>query len=306
MPRVTAIVPNYNHATYLQKRIESIYQQTFKDFEVIILDDCSQDNSREIIDAYRGQPNTRIFFNAQNTGSPFAQWRKGLEQANGEFIWIAESDDYAAPEFLEQLVQIMDTEPSVGLVYSRSWLINATNKIIGDSTVWTDDLDPERWHHSYINSGKAEIEQFLLKKNSIPNASAVLLRAAVAHRVSLPDASYRLCGDWLYWLRILAESDIAFVPQPLNYWRQDSSNARVPHAGTLEWLEGKQVLSYGLDVIGADELTRVKTQFDFLQRCWEWQRTYIEALSEPPPSSPGLSRLKLSYLKRWLAQAWAK
>lgn len=304
MPRVTVIVPNYNHAAYLPKRLESIYQQTYQDFEVILLDDCSQDNSREIIDAYRRRPQTRVFFNTQNTGSPFAQWRKGLDKANGEFIWIAESDDYAAPEFLARLIQVMDAEPSVGLVYSRSWLINAAHKIVGDSTAWTDDIDPERWHHSYINSGRDEIEQFLLKKNCIPNASAVLLRASTVHRVSLPDVSYRLCGDWLYWLRILTTSDIAFVAQPLNYWRQDSSNARVPNAGTLEWLEGQKVLSYGLDVIGADDLKRLKTRFDFLQRCWEWQRAYIETLELiGAPAKPNLfkaSRSKLGRLKRFL------
>ncbi|NEZ54626.1 glycosyltransferase family 2 protein [Adonisia turfae] len=306
MPKVSVIVPNYNHAAYLPKRLESIYQQTFQDFEVVILDDCSKDNSREIINAYRERPNTHILFNAKNTGSPFAQWRKGLAQVKGEFIWIAESDDYADPEFLEQLVPILEANPSVGLVYSRSWLVNSTNKVLGDSTVWTNDLDPERWQHNYVNSGKAEIEQFLLQKNCIPNASAVLLRESVVRRVSLPDTNYRLCGDWLYWMRILAQSDIAFVANPLNYWRQDSSNARVPNAGTLEWLEGQKVLGYGLDVISADELTRVQTLFTFLQRCWEWQRAYIENISESKTHDNNLTGLNLDSLKHRLVKLWGR
>ena len=300
MPRVSAIVPNYNHAIYLQERLESIYKQTFKDLEVIILDDCSKDNSRDIINTYRERPNTHIFFNDQNTGSTFAQWQRGLEKANGDFIWIAESDDYAAPEFLERLVNVMDAEPTVGLAYSRSYLINSANEIIGDSNCWTDDLDPERWRSSYINNGINEIEQFLLKKNCIPNASAVLFRTSVAHKVALPDASYRLCGDWLYWMRLLSISDIAFVSHPLNFWRQDSSNARASNAGTLEWLEGQKVLSYGLDVIGADDLKRVKTLFDFLQRCWEWQRDYIENGALPNQSKPLFSWPELNLLKRLL------
>ncbi|NEP59499.1 MAG: glycosyltransferase [Symploca sp. SIO2G7] len=306
MPKVSVIVPNYNHAAYLLKRLESIYQQTFQDFEVIILDDCSKDNSREIINAYREQSNTHILFNAKNTGSPFAQWRKGLSHVKGEFIWIAESDDYADPDFLAQLVPILDANPSVGLVYSRSWLVDSTNKILGDSNIWTNDLDPERWQHNYMNSGKAEIEQFLLQKNCIPNASAVLLRESVVRRVLLPDTTYRLCGDWLYWIRILAESDIAFVANPLNYWRQDSSNARVPNAGTLEWLEGQKVLCYGLDVINANDLQRVKIQFNFLQRCWAWQRAYIENLSEPSHGSTDVNRSYLDSFKFWLAKLWRR
>ena len=94
-PLVSVIVPNYNHAQYLEKRIDTVLNQTYQNIEVIILDDKSKDNSIEVIEQYRNHPKVaQIILNEQNTGSPFKQWDKGISAANGELIWIAESDYY--------------------------------------------------------------------------------------------------------------------------------------------------------------------------------------------------------------------
>jgi glycosyltransferase involved in cell wall biosynthesis len=84
---ISVIVPNYNHAKFLKERIDSILNQTIQDFELIILDDCSTDNSREIIESYRQLPNVSIFYNSKNSGSPFKQWKKGINRAKGKYIW---------------------------------------------------------------------------------------------------------------------------------------------------------------------------------------------------------------------------
>jgi glycosyltransferase involved in cell wall biosynthesis len=275
MSKVSVIIPNYNHSTYLRKRLDSIFQQTYKDFEVIILDDCSTDDSRKIIREYQSYPNTRLIFNQKNSGSAFAQWKKGIDLAQGDFLWVAESDDYAAPDFLENLVPQLDVNPTVGLAYCQSWLVDLADQVAGNSTCWTDDLDPERWQRDFINHGISEIRDFLLKKNCIPNASAVLFRKSIIQQVGYPDAGFKLCGDWLFWMKILSISDIAFVASPLNFWRQNSSNARVDSPGTLEWIEGEKVLRYGLKVTRADELTQLKVLFEFLRRCWQWQYDYL-------------------------------
>jgi len=88
---VSVIVPNYNHAEFLKQRIESILNQTYTDFELIMLDDFSTDNSSEIIDDFTARfLNIRSYYNKDNSGSPFAQWDLGVNLAKGEFIWIAE------------------------------------------------------------------------------------------------------------------------------------------------------------------------------------------------------------------------
>lgn len=124
-PKVSVILPNYNHEKYLKQRLDSIFQQTFTDFEVIILDDCSTDNSRSVIDIYRSHPTvTHIEFNNQNSGSAFKQWKRGIDLAKGEWIWIAESDDYADPAFLERMILFLkNNNGRVGLLYCDSWIV---------------------------------------------------------------------------------------------------------------------------------------------------------------------------------------
>ena len=81
-PFFSVIIPNYNHSAYLDERIQSILNQSFQDFEIIILDDCSTDNSIEIIEKYRNEPKvSHIILNSQNSGSTFIQWNKGFEYA---------------------------------------------------------------------------------------------------------------------------------------------------------------------------------------------------------------------------------
>ncbi len=94
-PFVSIIVPNYNHEKYLRQRLDSIYGQTYKNYEVILLDDCSSDDSRTILNEYRDRypDRTRCEFNETNSGGVFRQWRKGISLAKGDYIWIAESDD---------------------------------------------------------------------------------------------------------------------------------------------------------------------------------------------------------------------
>ena len=86
-PTVSVIIPNYNHAPYLKERIDSVLNQTYQDFEVIILDDCSPDNSVEVIELYRSNPHVaHILINEQNTRNTFIQWERGISLAKGKYI----------------------------------------------------------------------------------------------------------------------------------------------------------------------------------------------------------------------------
>jgi glycosyltransferase involved in cell wall biosynthesis len=278
IPKVSIIVPNYNHAPYLHKRLDSIYNQTYRDFEVILLDDCSTDESKTILASYAEKPNTIFVANESNSGSVFKQWQKGVSLSHGNYIWIAESDDFASSDFLEKLVELLDQNPEVGLAYSQSWLVNSQDTVIGDGRCWTDDLDNERWSNGFINNGRDEINQFLLYKNTIPNASAVLIRrSALDISGGIIDEPFRLCGDWLQWIKILSVSDIAFVPECLNYWRQNTSNARVKSAGTLEWAEGEKVLNYACDILNLPPEQKSHILLTFLRKCWEWQKDFIQS-----------------------------
>jgi glycosyltransferase involved in cell wall biosynthesis len=127
MPKVSVIVPNYNHAPFLRQRIDTVLTQTFQDFELILLDDCSIDDSRFILSSYVSD--TRVLeFNATNSGSTFKQWNKGVRLAHGQYIWIAESDDYADPHFLESFVAVLESKPEVVFASCRSWHVSTDGK----------------------------------------------------------------------------------------------------------------------------------------------------------------------------------
>ena len=93
-PLISIIVPNYNHEKYLKQRLESVFNQTYSNFEVILLDDCSTDSSLNILAEYiKNSKVSHCIFNEANSGNTFIQWNKGISLAKGDYIWIAESDD---------------------------------------------------------------------------------------------------------------------------------------------------------------------------------------------------------------------
>ncbi|TAE04306.1 MAG: glycosyltransferase family 2 protein, partial [Bacteroidetes bacterium] len=88
-PLISVIVPNYNHAPYLLERIESILSQSFQDFELILLDDFSTDQSKEVLKKYQNHEKvSHLLLNEKNSGSTFKQWNKGISLAKGKYIWL--------------------------------------------------------------------------------------------------------------------------------------------------------------------------------------------------------------------------
>ena len=193
-PLVSVIIPNYNHAPYLDERIRSIAGQSFQDFEIILLDDCSTDQSISILNKWAKHPKISHFIvNKQNSGSTFLQWEKGFSLAKGKYIWIAESDDVAHPDFLNITVNYLNQFPDASLCFTGSFLIDASGNI--DSRNW------DRWtkseatkNFSYIEN-KHFITHQLLWFNTIYNASAVLFRRSALSEIDNTYKQLHYCGD---------------------------------------------------------------------------------------------------------------
>src|SRR5882757_9671482 len=173
MPAVSVIVPNYNHARFLRRRIDTILGQTFLDFELILLDDCSTDNSRDILTAYADDSRVRIEFNATNSGSTFKQWNKGVRLAQGKYVWIAESDDYADERLLEKLVARLDAEPSAVFAQCRSWRVSADGELNGFQDQHLPDLGSDKWAGDFHANGIEECRKYLVRCCSVQSASSV-------------------------------------------------------------------------------------------------------------------------------------
>jgi|SRR5579863_534986 len=248
MPKVSVIVPNYNHARYLRQRIDTILAQTFQDFELILLDDCSTDDSRSILCSYSGNPHvSAVQFNDKNSGSTFKQWNKGGRLARGEYIWIAESDDYADPRFLERLVPILDSKPEVAFVSCRSWQIDEDGNVAG----YADSGIPHwaRYERGAEVDGREECENYFAYTNAVCNASSVLLRKSAYNRAGGADPTLRFCGDWKLWAATALTGRMTYCSEPLNYYRAHgntmtarSTDGAVWHAEYLHvgrWVLGK-------------------------------------------------------------------
>ncbi len=238
-PRVSVIVPNYNHALFLPARLDSIIGQSYKDFEIILLDDCSTDNSREIIESYRHHPKvSHVLINDFNTGNPFLQWDKGIEIACGEFIWIAESDDIAHVDFLSTLVKQMDCCPDAVLAFSHSFLVDG------------EGVDMHINKHSDNTPGKVIIHdgfvfasQKMSKRNDLYNASMVLFRRSIYDLIGKHYQSYRSCGDWAFWMSACLQGKVVEVCSQLNYYRQHPTKVTTRAGQTgKDWEEVAKVL----------------------------------------------------------------
>ena len=225
IPKVSVVVPNYNYARFLRKRIDSILAQTFQDFELILLDDCSSDESRSILSYYAADPRVRIIFNEVNSGGIFQQWNKGVKLACGQYVWMAEADDYADTRFLERLTAVLDRESTAGFVYCRSLRVTDDDKVEGSGDWYLDLLDPDRWKTDFCVDGRRELLPYFAQCCIVPNASSALFRRDSYNREGGADESYRVSGDWKIWAAMAMNGAVCFVNEPLNYYRLHSASA---------------------------------------------------------------------------------
>lgn len=215
-PFVSVVIPNYCHARYLDRRIQSVLNQTYKNFEVIILDDASPDDgaSKSVIEKYRdNQHVSHIIYNEQNSGSTFKQWKKGLELAKGELIWIAESDDYCDEELLELLVEQFSNNNNITFSY-------CTSNIVGPDNEHLDWHDKAEKIPNQVFDGILFIKKYMMLDNSVLNASAVLFKKVYALNVDESYMTYKAAGDHLFWILLAEMGNVSHVSKKMNYFRQ--------------------------------------------------------------------------------------
>jgi glycosyltransferase involved in cell wall biosynthesis len=259
MSEVSIIVPNYNHARYIAQRLDSIFNQTYQDFEVILLDDCSSDNSLEIINEYKDNPKiTHLVVNNKNGGNTFNQWVKGIELATGHYIWIAESDDFTDTRFLETAINALKYE-NCPLFFCQSFVVDEHGTINGHWNYGKPIYDAD-----YIVDGKELIQKYMINENIIPNASAVVFKKKVLDASIYRNVvNYQINGDWYLWINLLMKGNCAFNSEPLNYFRR--------HKGASS---SRNVVNYK-NIEEAFRLNVFLKEQDFKINGRRWLRTWI-------------------------------
>lgn len=247
-PPVSVIVPNYNYARFLAERLDTILNQTMRDFELLILDDASTDDSLAVIADYRDRGGVRLFVNETNAGSPARQWQKGLALARGELVWIAEADDACPPTFLTRMLEFF-ADPEVAYAYCQSWAVDTAGACLEEyfgkplaqdaarrANPWlayTDHIDRHRWETAYCRTGEDEMVNALALQNVTPNVSAVLMRRVAALAAMREIEGFRHCHDWMLYVAMAGLGKVGYAPDCLNRFRRHAASLTTTDVSAL-------------------------------------------------------------------------
>lgn len=204
-PKVSVCIPTYNYGEFISDAIESVLAQTFTDFELIVVDNCSTDGTKEIVTRYAGV-NSKVTYhrNELNFGM-VGNWNICLEYARGEFVKILCADDVLEKDCLEKSVGAFDETPTVVLVSSSRILVDRTLHPTGIVYKYSDRYE--------VIPGSKMIANVLMTWNSIGEPSAVLFRKTLAKRGF--DCGYYQQADMEMWFYLLEKGDFAFLPEPV-------------------------------------------------------------------------------------------
>ncbi len=212
MPKLCVIIPCFNYGFYLKQCVNSVLDQSFRDFEILILDDASTDNTSQVGQSFHDR-RVRYIRNSANLGH-VENFNKGIAMSNSQYICIIGADDMMLQSNLQQKIDILDKYPSVGLVYSRAFIIDLHDKIVGHT------FQVGQSSTNYIG-GRNDFCNLLLYNNYVIASSVVFSRECVQRLGCF--RKFRYGEDWDLWLRIAKYYDFAFLQAPLVGYRVHSS-----------------------------------------------------------------------------------
>ena len=230
--KVSAVIPNYNYANYIENRIDSILNQTYPIYELIILDDCSTDNSDQVIKNKIKEINNKNIIvkyikNEKNSGNVFKQWKKAFEESTGDYLWIAEADDLCDEHFLNVAMQGFADEDVV-MSYTESKKIDENGMVTSkDFRYWSDIFNIKLWNKDFTIDGKEFLDKSLCINNSIVNASAVIFKKidqTIINDIINESIKYKLSGDWYFYSKFLLNGKISYSTDSLNKHRMHESS----------------------------------------------------------------------------------
>jgi len=224
-PKVSVIIPTYNRARYICEAVESVLNQTYKDYEIIIIDDGSTDNTKQVLDEYllskgfkidnkenyclyslTAKPYTLIRYIYQENKGEAGARNRGIKEAKGEYIAFLDSDDLWRENKLEKQIVIIESSKDIDLVYCAMQVLR--NGIIENS------LKPAEPAFNFFD--------LLLEGKSIP--MTMIIRKRCFSEIDWFDENIKLACDYEMWLRFTLKYKVKFLDEPLAICRRHDSN----------------------------------------------------------------------------------
>jgi glycosyltransferase involved in cell wall biosynthesis len=211
VPRVSVVIPTYNRAQLIAESIKSVLDQTFTDFELIVVDDGSTDNTREVVDSFQ---DSRIrYICLENRGAAAAR-NNGIQASSGEYVAFLDSDDVLLKKALESGVQVLDRHPEVAFSCGQIYRMDEKGRVFGVRKL--------RCRHASIRQGTEEIVQFLVYGNHI-NTMTVMARRSCLFEVGLFDTTFRYGSeDFDLFVRLAKKYAVAYIAKPIAKAREHS------------------------------------------------------------------------------------
>jgi glycosyltransferase involved in cell wall biosynthesis len=225
-PLLSVCVPVYNGERYLEESLNSVLSQDFTAFELVVVDDCSTDESAAII-AHCKDHRLRTCFNEQRLGL-VGNWNRCLELSRGRFVTLFHQDDVMQPHNLKRKVELLERCPKAGMAFSDVKITGADGRVQTDH--WFCSMEP---NSDKIISGMDFFVRLILGFNLVC-CSSVIVRKECFTRLGTFDPRLPFTADWEMWLRIALHFDVAYLETPLVHYRLHDSNETRSFTGIRE------------------------------------------------------------------------
>ena len=260
MPTVSVIIPTYNSAQYVVEAVESVLAQTWQDFEILVIDDGSTDETEQVLRRYK---NPVRYLHQSNGGVAVAR-NRGIQESRGRYLAFLDADDTWLPDKLEFQINELQKHPQTQACYSAFTIVDA-------------DLNPLGISRSQRQN--SALEDLLTHGNIIGSICTVLCERSLFDEVGGFDPKLSQCADWDMWVRLAAHTEFLYLDEPLVTYRQHSTNMS-RNAPLLEH-DSLQVLTKGFAMPALSESLRAKRQTALARNYMVLAGTYFQARQYP-------------------------
>jgi glycosyltransferase involved in cell wall biosynthesis len=276
-PLISVCIPVFNGEQYIVSCIDSVLSQTFENFELLIVDNCSTDQTAEILSTYQ-DPRIRIFRNDQNIGS-IGNFNKCIELAQGEYFVLLPHDDIIMPNMLDTFSNVLASDSLIGLVYSSYYIIDEKGDKIQRRVFAPKDR---------VMSSEDALREFISQGNPIQCA---MVRRKAFVKLGAFDSSFFALTDIDMWCRIALDGNkVAYCYEPQNCFRvrPDSGQASLKSGE-----KGAQILSEHLGFVPSQSYMRDNAIYVLAFK-------YLQALYHKIPKNSDLQQLRAMAVKQWI------